>query len=327
MRRLLVIMCVIIVTTSLCNAKPDYRERMRQLVIAISKEAKKHNSKFLVIGQNALELVTVNGKANGKVAKDYINALDGTGIEELFYGYENHDGIKTPQRITQYFLSYLKIFSQHKKQVLVIDYVKSIHQANDSYKRSLQKGFISFQTNRACSIIPQWMFNKNEDSVTELSQAKNFLYLINPEKFKSKNEFVQALSHTWYDVLIVDAFFWDELLTVQDVTTLQHKPNGARRLVIAYMSAGEAEDYRYYWKKKWKTSKPPFLEKENPDWKGNYKVYYWHPQWHAIIYGGSTQENFGDSYLGKIIQAGFDGVYLDVLDAAMYFEEKTYSPY
>jgi len=322
MKRILVIISVIIVATSMCTAKPNYRQYMRELVIAISNEAKKHNPKFLVIGQNALELVTVNGKPNGKVAKDYINALDGTGIEELFYGFENRDGIKTPPKTTQYFLSYLKIFSKYKKHVLVIDYVKTKNQASDSYKRSLQKGFISFQTNRACSIIPQWMFDKNEDAVTELWQSKNFLYLINPEQFKSKDEFIQALSHTWYDLLIVDAFFGDELLTVQDVSALQCKPNGARRLVIAYMSVGEAEDYRYYWQEEWKANKPPFLEKANPDWKGNYKVYYWHPQWHTIVYGAGVPQNFGDSYLGKIIHAGFDGVYMDVLDAAMYFEEK-----
>jgi len=323
MRRMMIFVIAICLIITHCHAsKQDYRQLMRQLVISISKEAKKHNPEFIVIGQNALELVTVNGKPNGKVAKDYINALDGTGIEELFYGYENHDGIKTPEDVTQYFLSYLKIFSQHKKPVLVIDYVKTKNQAQDSYKRSSQKGFISFQTNRACSIIPQWMFNKNEDSVTTLKQAKNFLYIINPEKFQSKDEFVQALSHTWYDVLIVDAFFWDELLTKLDVECLQHKPNGARRLVIAYMSVGEAEDYRYYWKREWNKSKPAFLEKENPDWKGNFKVRYWNKEWHTILYGAGDSEKFIDSYIGKIVYTNYNGVYLDVLDAAMYFEEK-----
>lgn len=323
MRKMMIFVIAICLIITHCHAaKQDYRQLMRQLVISISKEAKKHNPEFIVIGQNALELVTVNGKPNGKVAKDYINALDGTGIEELFYGYENHDGIKTPKEVTQYFLSYLKIFSQHKKPVLVIDYVKTKNQAQDSYKRSSQKGLISFQTNRACSIIPQWMFNKNEDPVTTLKQAKNFLYIINPEKFQSKDEFVQALSHTWYDVLIVDAFFWDELLTKLDVERLQHKPNGARRLVIAYMSVGEAEDYRYYWKREWNKTKPAFLEKENPDWKGNFKVRYWDKEWHTILYGAGEDEYFDNSYLGKIVYTGFHGVYLDVLDAAMYFEVK-----
>jgi cysteinyl-tRNA synthetase len=295
---------------------------MRELVIAISKEAKKHNPQFLVIGQNALELVTINGKPKGKVAIDYINALDGTGIEELFYGFENNDGVKTPSSVTQYFLSYLAIFTKYKKSVLVIDYPKTVTQVYDSYNKSLQKGFISFQTNRSCSIIPSWMFSKNENPITELQQAKNFLYIINPEKFQSKDEFLQALSHTWYDVLIVDAFYWDMLFSKEEVAILQKKPNGARRLVIAYMSVGEAEDYRYYWKSEWNKSKPAFLEKENPDWKGNYKVRYWDTQWHQIIYGRGNVEEFSDSYLGKIIYAGFDGVYMDVLDAAMYFEEK-----
>lgn len=321
MKRFLSIFFIILITTSLCNAKADYRQKMRELVVAISKEAKKHNPKFLVIGQNALELVTVNGKPSGKVAQDYINALDATGIEELFYGYENKDGVKTPTKITQYFLSYLKIFSQYKKQVLVIDYPKTVEKARDSYQRSSKKGFISFQTNRACSIIPPWMFNKNEEPVTELSQAKNFLYLINPETFKSREEFLQALSSSWYDVLIIDAFFWDQLLSKSEVALLKKKPNGARRLVIAYMSVGEAENYRYYWKPEWKKHKPWFLEKENPYWKGNYKVRYWDREWHRILYGAGDEE-FGDSYLGKIVYAGFDGVYMDVLDAAMYFEEK-----
>ncbi|MCX8125160.1 MAG: endo alpha-1,4 polygalactosaminidase [Spirochaetes bacterium] len=321
MKRFFSIFFIILITTTLCNAKADYRQKMRELVIAISKEAKKHNPAFYVIGQNALELVTINGKPKGKVAIDYINALDGTGIEELFYGYENKDGVKTPEKITQYFLSYLKIFSQYKKPVLVIDYPTTFEKARDSYQRSSNKGFISFQTNRACSIIPSWMFSKNEDAVTELSQAKNFLYLINPEKFKSKEEFIKALSLTWYDVLIIDAFFWDQLFSKSEVMVLQKKPNGARRLVLAYMSVGEAEDYRYYWKHEWKKNKPWFLEKENPDWKGNWKVRYWDTQWHRIIYGAGDGENFIDSYIGKIIYAGFDGVYMDVLDAAIYFEE------
>ncbi|MEJ5362058.1 MAG: endo alpha-1,4 polygalactosaminidase [Spirochaetota bacterium] len=320
MRRIVIFGISIFILITNCNAgKPDYRQLMRELVISISKEAKKHNPEFLVIGQNALELVTVDGNPNGKVAKDYINALDGTGIEELFYGYENNDGIKTPPEITRYYLSYLTIFLKHKKPVLVIDYVKTVNQAQDSYKRSLKKGFISFQTNRACSIIPQWMFNKNEDPVIRLQQAKNFLYVINPERFKSKDEFVRALQHTWYDVLIIDAFFWDELLTRDDIAALQKKPDGARRLVIAYMSVGEAEDYRYYWKEEWRKNKPAFLEKENPDWKGNYKVRYWDAQWHEILYGAGDTKKFINSYLGKIVCAGFDGVYLDVLDAAMYF--------
>jgi cysteinyl-tRNA synthetase len=78
------------------------------------------------------------------------------------------------------------------------------------------------------------------------------------------------------------------------------------------MSIGEAEDYRYYWNPEWKTNQPSWLAEENPDWPGSYKVRYWDKYWQKIIYG----------YLDKILTAGFDGVYLDIIDAFQYFENK-----
>ena len=55
---------------------------------------------------------------------------------------------------------------------------------------------------------------------------------------------------------------------------------------------------------------------ENPDWPGNYKVKYWNEEWQGLIYKNQ------DSYLNKIMAAGFDGVYLDIIDAFEYFEDK-----
>lgn len=54
---------------------------------------------------------------------------------------------------------------------------------------------------------------------------------------------------------------------------------------------------------------------ENPDWPGNYKVKYWNEDWQKLIYKNN------DSYLNKISTAGFDGVYLDIIDAFEYFEK------
>jgi cysteinyl-tRNA synthetase len=56
------------------------------------------------------------------------------------------------------------------------------------------------------------------------------------------------------------------------------------------------------------------MDAENPDWPGNYKVKYWETDWQNIIYKNS------DSYLNKILTAGFDGVYLDIIDAFEYYE-------
>lgn len=84
--------------------------------------------------------------------------------------------------------------------------------------------------------------------------------------------------------------------------------------MIAYMSIGEAEDYRYYWQTEWEINPPSWLAEENPNWPGNYKVRYWDLAWQEIIYGNDN------SYLKKILDAGFDGVYLDIIDTFEYFE-------
>ena len=86
-------------------------------------------------------------------------------------------------------------------------------------------------------------------------------------------------------------------------------------MIISYMSIGEAEDYRFYWQSDWEVGNPVWLDAENPNWKGNYKVRYWDKNWQAIIYGSDG------AYLDKIISKGFDGVYLDIIDAFEYFEE------
>ena len=42
----------------------------------------------------------------------------------------------------------------------------------------------------------------------------------------------------------------------------------------------------------------------------------WNKDWQNIIYGNEN------SYLNKIIDANFDGVYLDIIDAFEYYENK-----
>jgi cysteinyl-tRNA synthetase, unknown class len=93
-----------------------------------------------------------------------------------------------------------------------------------------------------------------------------------------------------------------------DIGRMQSKPDGGKRLVMAYMSIGEAERYRYYWDRAWDSAKPAWLLDENPEWKENYAVCYWTPEWQQTFCGSPA------GYLDKIIAAGFDGVYLDKCD-------------
>ena len=99
-----------------------------------------------------------------------------------------------------------------------------------------------------------------------------------------------------------------ELWPVQ-VARFKQKPGGGRRIVLAYMSIGEAEDYRFYWLADWDVRRPAWFMAETCKWPGNHVVHYWRPDWKQLIYAGPF------SYLARIQHAGFDGVYLDRIDA------------
>ena len=94
----------------------------------------------------------------------------------------------------------------------------------------------------------------------------------------------------------------------------------SRRHVLAYLSIGEAEDYRYYFDPSWTRGPgrqpaedaPCWLGKTNPEWPGNYKVQYWSEGWQRVIL----------EYLDRIIDDGFDGVYLDIIDAYEYWGDE-----
>lgn len=119
-----------------------------------------------------------------------------------------------------------------------------------------------------------------------------------------------VLAATPYDVLVID-YSSDgiEPIAADDLAALKHKLDGQRRIVLAYLSVGEAEDYRFYWNARWAAKPPTWLGRENIDWPGNYAVRYWDRDWQGLIYGGPG------AYLDRIVAAGFDGVYLDRVDA------------
>lgn len=129
-----------------------------------------------------------------------------------------------------------------------------------------------------------------------------------------QNAEVEKIHRSPYDLVIVD-YSADggpnRAFTPAQVARMKKKPNGGRRLLVAYLSVGEAEDYRFYWRPGFKTRKPSWLGKENPQWRGNYKVRFWEEPWQAITL----------DYLDRIVRAGFDGAFLDTVDTFESYEE------
>lgn len=296
----------------------NFREEMRSFVGEISIYAKDVNSDFVIIPQNGIELVSINGEEDGAAANMYLSNIDAVGQEDLFYGY-NNDNQKSPANESDYLVSFLNIARNSGKAVLVTDYCSDPSKMDDSYTLNNQRQYISYAApDRELRVIPAYPPAPRDDNnldISNINQATNFLYLINPENFGSKLAFTDAVGNTNYDVILMDAFFDEQIWTAQEITALRTKANGGKRLVISYMSIGEAEDYRYYWQPGFRSNQPEWLSGPNPDWPGNYKVKYWLDSWKTFIYGNN------EAYLDKLLEAGFDGAYLDIIDGYEYFED------
>jgi cysteinyl-tRNA synthetase len=125
---------------------------------------------------------------------------------------------------------------------------------------------------------------------------------------------LDAVGATAYDLVVMD-YSSDGRetgeFTGEQIGALRNSPGGPK-VLLAYLSIGEAEDYRYYWQSDWEEGNPAWLEGENPDWPGNLKVRYWDPGWQSVVF----------DYAGRILAAGFDGAYLDIIDAYEYFADR-----
>jgi len=91
---------------------------------------------------------------------------------------------------------------------------------------------------------------------------------------------------------------------------------GYRTVVLAYVDIGQAEEWRSYFTDDWipptrfRGGTPDFMAGLDPDgWAGNYPVAYWDTRWKDIMIYGA------ESVLETIIALGFDGIYMDWVEA------------
>jgi len=289
-----------------------HRDGMRAFVVEIARRARTVAPGFLVVPQNGEPLLTIDGEADGPLAAEFVAAIDGLGREDLFYGYTGDD-VPTPPGPRAQMLALLDLAESLGIEVLVTDYCSTPAHVAASVASNEARGYASFAApSRGLDTIPQVVVDENGDDIVDLSDVRTFLYLIDPSAFADRADLLDALRATAYDLLIVDRCAEDgRPLAPADVASLQVKPSGGRRLALAYLSIGEAEDYRAYWDPAWADEAPSWIGPENPDWPGNYLVRYGDPAWQEIVFG----------LIDEIVAAGFDGVYLDKVDAYESFEE------
>ena len=149
------------------------------------------------------------------------------------------------------------------------------------------------------------------------SNPASFAYILQADSFaKTKSAAVAQLKESGRDWIVLDAAFagntpWEQA----DLDAI--RSGKAKRKVVAYLSIGEAEDYRPYWQSEWGSngnrtaSAPAWLGIENPDWKGNYQVKYWDADWQKLVL----------TAVDGAMARGFDGVYLDIVDGFETYEQ------
>jgi cysteinyl-tRNA synthetase, unknown class len=151
----------------------------------------------------------------------------------------------------------------------------------------------------------------NQTMVRPLAQAKTWRYQLDHIN-------IAELAADPSDLLVIDYAKAEgkQPLTAGDVARIKVRRDGRPRLVVAYLSVGESEEFRYYWNAAWAQSPPDWLGEENCAWPKAHRVRYWTDGWKTINYRAQ------DSYLRRIIAAGFDGVYLDRVDIFETFEKE-----
>ena len=147
-----------------------------------------------------------------------------------------------------------------------------------------------------------------EGSGDSLDEVRRWFYFID---VNLDEDTVFAVEESSYDLAVIDAIVTESNNTDYDVASVVSDWHAAShpKLVLAYIDVGQAEDFRTYWQPGWTIGNPAWILGNDPDgWEGNYPVAYWDPQWQALWLDDGGM-------LDIVIEAGFDGIYLDWIEA------------
>lgn len=127
-----------------------------------------------------------------------------------------------------------------------------------------------------------------------------------------QNVNLRELAASQLDLIAMDISLDDDsrrFVTHSELAALQRKPDGGRRIVLAYLCVGETDTKRWYWPQSWRERAPAWVGPANPAWPGSRHVHFWEAEWQSMVFRAS------DSILDRILDIGFDGVLLDRVDA------------
>lgn len=146
------------------------------------------------------------------------------------------------------------------------------------------------------------------DLRARLAQVQRWFYYLD---FNPEQDIYQRMAASTYDMVVIEPIVTEQENTdfpIAEMVSLLHQAPHPK-LVIAYVDVAQAEEWRTYWEDDWEIGDPDWIVAEDPDgWEGNYPVAYWRDEWREIWLGEA-------GYLQLLLEAGFDGIYLDWVEA------------
>jgi cysteinyl-tRNA synthetase len=128
-------------------------------------------------------------------------------------------------------------------------------------------------------------------------EYKSWLYYLNDIQ-------LYKIGTTTVDLAIIETQKDRILFSKDQIDKLKVKSDGSNRHIFAYLSLGDAENYRGYWKKEWNKKKPSWLGNESKIWKGNHDVTnLMSDEWLEISKG----------MVDEVINSGYDGILISGL--------------
>lgn len=317
---------------------PNYREMMRDVIVALGRYARENRPEFLVLLDGGRDLLTRGEWENdlddlhraemagaktdderfllklfspehpmpaGTPVRRYIMAVDGLLVKNQICS--GGAGKLSPD--------VRKVVKEYGLAVIGAEHCASEKERKNAIRTLAKKKIpVHADTDKkdAFDSIPEneELFSENPDNIDALAKVRNMLIMTGTRNFTDKDLWIKALGSTNYDLLIIEPFFKSDIpLTKEDVKEIQAKKIGARRLVFAVLNVAVAEDTRLYWKHGWKLRDPAWLRFQSKTNPAGIVVDYWNPAWKRIL----------GVYFKSVMDLGFDGIVLQGAD-----EHKTY---
>ena len=162
-------------------------------------------------------------------------------------------------------------------------------------------------------------------SAAGVRQVRSWGYQLQGNQDRGEQLDPKSLLDAAHDVIVMD-FSADGLdsgrYLAEDIEALRARSDSS--VIISYMSIGEASDYRSHWNRTWTSTgvatgqptakAPTWLGPNNPAWPNSCKVRYWEDGWQNVIFNDRRT-----GWLDLIAAQGFDGAYLDIVDAYYFW--------